>query len=318
MAKKYNNASHIGKEGNKSFNNMLLNYEDRKEAEEARKRKSQNALDRQHGMEIEMLIYDLEQDEKLLAEIKQERAKVKKELSQTRPRINTAAKFKDNPGDKPIPFGEWILRHRIVFVLLLVLIFLVTGAGGISVYANLIGSGNPAFISMPWAAALMAIIPTVGMVSSKCFYYLLYTQRAQFLYAGIIYLLAFISLGYWVYLFSEQFTGLGAGFDLDAISGAGKQSGLFVRVQIAAELLCGASLFIMLDNISDLYSGDWSMPNEQHRNLKKQFDELSKAKAALEKSVPAKRGHIRVLLATYDDTIAEDMAAFISLRSRYQ
>lgn len=156
-----------------------------------------------------------------------------------------------------IPFAQWDLNDRIVFVLCLTGLLCLLPAASFNVYSAVMAQGIPVFLDSPWLAIGISFLLPAGALSIHSLGDLLHSERARYRYMlGTLSVTAVVLLA-WVTLFSENFP-IAAGAVIIGMpepqSNASSTGPAFTFTQLAGEMLAGASLFLVVGHVLRKYT----------------------------------------------------------------
>lgn len=279
-----------------------------------------NAQDRWnavHGDELERRTIDLDAAKAEADRVDKEYRDTCRDLAAT-PEWERAARKsgkRSKDDDAEVPFKEWSFLDQAIFVGALVLSAVMLGAGAANIQGNLVGSGLPIFTLNPYFAWLFAMLAPAAALAIHCFGHVFRTWRMRNYYRMGIYLLTVISVLAWSALFAKLFHGTG-GLDI-SFEGSGFADTLFVWLQIVAEIMVGASLFLIAEHIAGKYSPNWWVRNHEHVELRERVSVLaSQRDAAFDRLREAKGPHAG-LIALRETAINADIAEFLQRRKRF-
>jgi len=140
-------------------------------------------------------------------------------------------------------------KDKSLFIFVLIGLLAVLLMGMSNIYSNLMASGTVIFIEKPWLAiALSALLPT-GSAALKFVTNFMAFDRSRKRYAICVNILTAIALLVWTVLFAQNFAGITGEIDWPLLDDSDSNGALFVWIQLIAELLVGASLFLVLEDI---------------------------------------------------------------------
>ncbi len=267
--------------------------------------------DIEHGAEIEVLQREISELDKLCEESECVRKNIEKELDQTPKYIETAPVTNKGGSKEKV----WSMSDKFKYWLLNIVGYGLTIAGGITVYVNLMASGNIEFIENPLIPAIMSTLVIGGSIALKVLGNQLPINRPQQIYKTTISAISALAFGTWAVLFAVNFS-LSDGIDLDSMEGS-SISALYTAVHLLAEVSIAAALLINADHIAQNYNPRISLRNWKYDDLKKKLIGHIKAHAELEKKCNKKHGCLKELLSKRQAYINAKSAAFTNMHTRY-
>ena len=180
------------------------------------------------------------------------------------------------------------------------------GMGAANVYANLMASGEPVFIEQPWLAVFLSGLVPAGATALKFISGFFDYARTKKRYALSIYVVTALVLLIWSVSFSLNFTGVTGGMDWDAFGQDDGGKGPFlVWIQIVAEILVAAALFLAAEDIYLKYAPDSYIENLDYLNSAKALKAHSAEHDALRDTRNANHARIAQLTAARQAFINE-------------
>ncbi|NQY39354.1 MAG: hypothetical protein HRT80_04565, partial [Henriciella sp.] len=175
------------------------------------------------------------------------------------------ARFRDGADDVPkgsdVPFSEWNGYDKFVVILCGVATVVLLALGATNVVATILGSGIPVFIEQPYLAWMLGALVPAAAIAIKSGYHLFHYDTSRHFYALGMFGLSVVLILIWIVLFALSFEGASAEIDWDVLahgaSGAGGETAvnrLRNIAQITAEIVIGASLFLIIDRKQATYS----------------------------------------------------------------
>ncbi|MEO0423893.1 MAG: hypothetical protein AAF184_16255 [Pseudomonadota bacterium] len=220
------------------------------------------------------------------------------------------------PPDLAIPYTRWALRDQISFIMISIGLVLALGMGGANVYANLMASGQPVFIEQPILAVFLSGLLPAGSTALKFISGFFEYSRTKKRYALIVYILTAIVLLAWCIAFSLNFTGVAGGFDWDTVGKSDGKGPVLVGLQLSAELLVAAALFLAAEDISLRYAPHSFVASPEYLNASRALAAHEKTHKVLADRRSALVGQLRALDAAREAVINQHLTAYIALRSR--
>ena len=137
--------------------------------------------------------------------------------------------------------------------------------GAANTYSNIMGSGEPVFLEAPWLAWCLSALVPIGSVAFKYVSNFFDHASSKKRYAIFIFILTTFAIIAWAVMFAQNFNGIAGGMDWDSLgSSDGGKGSLMVFLQIAAEILISAALFLAIEDISIKYNPDILKNNPDH------------------------------------------------------
>ena len=236
-----------------SFIRKMLHYPDPKEAAQI--------IAEQAGLEFDQRIHgELEQlklkQQELDARFKFSKARLEtleEKLHNTRQFVKSARGLED---DEPaLGFTSWDGYDQISIILISLSLIAALALGAANIYANLMASGEQVFIDQPWLAVMLSTLVPAGSTAIKFISNIFEYERSKKRYTHLIYVLCTISLLVWAVCFALNFNGASGSIDWDSLSDETSGKGtMLVGVQIIAEILIAAALFLAAEDIAHKYS----------------------------------------------------------------
>lgn len=167
-------------------------------------------------------------------------------------------------------FLSWELSDQLTGGFLFICLCVVMVMSGANVYANLMASGERAFLEQPWLAVCISALAPCASASFKMLASAFDYQSSKKQYALGVHVLTLIITLAWTVAFAMNFTGASGALDLDAMmDGDGGKGAALVWLQLVCEILVGASLFLALGEIALKYSPFIFTENPDHINITK-------------------------------------------------
>ncbi|MEL6692379.1 MAG: hypothetical protein AAFQ12_05015 [Pseudomonadota bacterium] len=184
------------------------------------------------------------------------------------------ARFRDGADDMPkgadVPFKEWNGYDKLIVIMCAAAAITLLGLGASNVVATILGSGIPVFIEQPYLAWMLGALVPAAAIAIKSGYHLFHFDTSRHLYAMSMFALSVTLILIWIVLFALSFEGASAEIDWDVLAHGGGESGseaainrLRNIVQITAEIVIGASLFLTIDRKQATYSSSYSRVNPE-------------------------------------------------------
>lgn len=189
--------------------------------------------------------------------------------------------------------------------------------GTANVYSNLLVSGEAVFIEQPYLAVFIAMLMPAGSTAIKFISNFFEYQSTKKRYALLIYSLTGIVLFIWSYLFSMSFTGVASDIDWESLGEVQNQNDSFLDwMQLVAEILVSASLFLAAEEIYLKYSPNLFTESVEHINAKKALDAHTQTYEKLRDARNQNIADIAVLTAARGAFINKNIAEFMAMRAR--
>lgn len=196
------------------------------------------------------------------------------------------ARFRDGSEDVPrgsdVPFADWNGYDKFVVLLCGGATLLLLALGATNVVATILGSGIPVFIEQPYLAWMLGALVPAAAISIKSGYHLFHYDTSRHFYALSMFGLSVVLIMVWIVLFALSFEGASAEIDWETMAqGVGGAHGdsavnkLRNIIQIAAEIVIGASLFLIIDRKQATYSSSYSRVNPDWYLADKRAEELA-------------------------------------------
>ncbi|MFT6660692.1 MAG: hypothetical protein ACJA0K_000669 [Maricaulis maris] len=254
--------------------------------------------DAEHGEALETQAREIDQQQTRVDDQSREYNSVRSERQNTpewERASNKRGKRNEN-GDAEVAFSEWALIHQATVVAAAILCLVMLGAGAANIQGNLVASGLPLFTLNPVFAWLFAMLAPAAALAIHSFGDVFRTWRGRNLYRAAIFILTGITVIAWSWLFADLFHGTGSGFDI-SFEEDGLADTLFVWLQVVAEILVGASLFLIIEHIAGQYS-----PNFWVRNLA--YAELLERETGLEIALRDEQRRLNTLRGQHTERMA--------------
>ncbi len=222
--------------------------------------------------------------------------------------------------DRVVKFRDWQGKDQVTIVLTGLLAIFGSYLGAANVYANLMSSGEPIFLDTPSIAiSLSMLVPLCAFAVKWVTVFFPYDAHRR-IYALSVYLLTLIVLALWTVLFSQAFTGVGGGFDLDSLTEENGSGSLLVWSQLVLEILATASLWLAADRIWVKYAPNYYQQNLAWTEAKAAYDaaikehdpiltDFATLTAKVDKNMAARAAFINSALVEFLDLLARFSAA---------
>lgn len=172
---------------------------------------------------------------------------------------------RDTDDSEEIKFPDWSRLDQGNFIGCFGLCILMLGAGAANIQGNLVASGLPLFTLNPVFAWLFAMLAPAAALAIHSFGAAFHTYAARLRFQMAIFAATGVTVLGWSWLFADLFHGTG-GLDI-SFEESGLKDTLFVWLQVAAEILVGASLFLIMEHIAAKYSPNMWVQNQEHVEL---------------------------------------------------
>ena len=178
-------------------------------------------------------------------------------------------------------FPDWQHRHKVEYVLLIILIALAVLASFTTAYTNLVGTKIKVFMDYPMLAVSMAMLAPLSAFAIKSIYGFLSNGWPKKTYTFSLVTAMLVSEGLWILLYADSYHGLspsvsGGGIFEDATLWEQVRDTTFIVVSLTTEILIGAVFAVRYAIIELIYSPDSSYTNERFVALEKREDALTK------------------------------------------
>ncbi len=234
----------------------------------------------------------------------------------TKPYLQIAQLYGDGK-DKTIPFAKWRSKDKVVVVVSLTSALVVLFMGAANVYANIMGSGNPAFIERPFLGWLIALLLPSGAIAMKFVTDIFGSDKAKARYVKTLNILAVVAMLTWTVLFAQTFDGQSAGIDLDEMLQANPASSALTWIQLVTELLVG---FVLCQTASDThakYAQNSYIRNPERTENEAVLEEHSNSHETLRDDLNSRTGRKAEMDAGCQIFVNEMVALFLNMRGRF-
>lgn len=265
----------------------------------------------------ERVKYQLEQPE-LDARHKVSTAKLnelEEEVNATPQYIKTCAEYSDTGKDK-VAFSEWAQQDQIAIILIGIGLIAALVMSATNVYANLINSGEPAYLEQPWIAVMISLLAPAGSIAFKFISHAFESYNAIRRYTKTIYTLTGLSFIAWIGLFALNHSGV-AGIDWSALGEDNITGSYLVFTQLLTEILVGGALFLAAQDIALKYSPELYRENLAYLNAVKARDAHLERHNALTEQRNQNHTRLTQLNAERQAAINNKLAEFIDLSARF-
>ncbi len=210
--------------------------------------------------------------------------------------------------------GYDLLSIALLFCAIPVTLFM----GAANVYSNLMASGEEVFLKQPYLAVFIAMLMPAGSTAIKFISNFFDYQNSKKRYALSIYGLTAMALLTWSVFFSIEYTGVASGIDLNIDEHSTIYGSLLVWIQLLAEMLVSAALFLAAEDIYLKYSPNYYRESLDYINAKKALDDHQPAFEKLRDLRCQNIADIAVLSAKRQIHMNESMAGYMALRARFK
>ena len=299
------------------FIRMLLTHPDIKEALKLVKDHAGQAFDRAYAAAMEALTLDCAEWDERADASRDELHALEQQQQATNPHI-TVSRLRGGEESITIPFRRWDLKDQLVFPLTLLLMVLVLCAGSANVYSAILAEAQPVFLEQPFLAMFLACLLPAGSVAIHSLGDLLPSDRSRERFMRAILLLTALFLVVWAILFGFNFQIGDNAMDFDTLGEPTDHTATaFTIVQLLAEMLCGAALFLIAGHIHRRYCGETTIPNPEFLTLRDHIADLRPIREDAHERRKASRGRMMQLRAMREAHIAEHVALYLAMRRRF-
>jgi len=297
------------------FHNKLLRLPNPEKAAAMIAEQTGLEFDMQHPERVQYLLEQPELDAS--HQVSTAKLNELEEVVNTTPQyIKTCAENSGTDKDK-VAFSDWAQQDQmaIIFILMALIAALVMSAS--NVYANLMNSGEMAYLEQPWIALMISLLAPAGSIAIKFISQAFERYSSIKRYANTIYTLTALSFVAWIGLFALNHSGVGGGFDWKTLGESSSTGSYLVFVQLLTEIMVGGALCLAAQDIALKYSPEFYRENLAYMNAIKARDEHLKGHAALTEK--RNHNHIRLtqLNAERQSAINHKLADFIDLSTRF-
>lgn len=302
-----------------AFQRTVLTLPNEKEAVELVEDHAGQNFDRAYAAEREDLTLETQE---LDAQVKHaaERLRESERLERRTDSYLTVPEVRKTGTSTKVPFAQWDLKDRLVFVLSLMGLLFLLPAASFNVFSAVMAQGIPTFLDHPWLGVGVAFLLPSGSLAIHSLGDLLHNDRARHRYMlGTLSITAVVLVA-WVILFSINFP-LGAGaVDFETLgqqSTASSTSGAFTFSQLFGELMATASLFLVLGHVLRRYTSDTTI---QKPDMTRIMQENKMHRVLCETAQKRSRGpsaRMAQIVAMRPCYVTEQRALFLALRRRF-
>lgn len=299
------------------FIRTLLTHPKLKEARKRVEFHADQEFDRAYAQEIHAATLHCEEMDERIARLTQELREKESQERQTRSHLKVA-EVRSSAKPQDIPYWDWTLKDKIVFLLTVLLMILVLGAGSANVFSAIMMGGQPVFLERPILAVVLSFLLPAGSAAIHVLGDLLERDRSRHRYTLVLLGMTAVTLFAWAILFAKNFQIGATDIDWNALGQeSSPEASAFTFVQLLAEMLCGSCLFLGATHIHSRYSGDGIVRNPERDYLAHERKTFQTEYDALHDRRRGLRGRLMQLRAVRQSHIAEQTALFMALRRRF-
>lgn len=279
---------------------------------------ARNIYDSEQGEAIAREALEIEQSQGGCDEVNEERRAVRARRQGTREWVRASNKNgkRDQDETAQVSFKEWSFLHQGIFVLCIALSFVMLGAGAANIQGNLVNSGLPIFTTNPVFAWLFAMLAPGAALAIHSFGEGCRTSLGRNRYRSGVFILTGLSVAVWSWLFADLFHSTGGGLDLSFEEDALTDK-LFVWFQILAEIMVGASLFLIAEHTASHYSPDFYVRNTEYVELLVREEALQASLNRALERLNTLRGQQNARLAAREAVVGRALAEFLQRLHRF-
>ena len=209
-------------------------------------------FDEQHGS-IEAIKAERDEAKRLYEEAICD-SKVSRKTVNDLPAYVPVMQAHDNSAASMFDFASWRGQDLIQLVLFGTLTLLCMALSVVNVQVNIMASQELVFIESPWKSWVIAMLAPAAATSIKMLPHIFASVSWQDKCKKVIYGLTALMSFIWIVQFSQTFDGIGAQPSLSDLLNEQGSSDYFVLVQLLAEVMIAATLFIAVQNLLDAYN----------------------------------------------------------------
>ncbi|NHK29386.1 hypothetical protein FF098_015835 [Parvularcula flava] len=174
---------------------------------------------------------------------------------------------------------DWQMQDKVTAGICAAMAVILMIMGMVNATSLMLNSAVTVFLDHPWMAMVMSFLVPASSLAVKFVYDFFDTDRLRKLYAWGVYGIAFAMLLGWIILFSGTYGGLTGDIDWGSLgeTGRGSKGSLLTAVQLFAEVMAGAALFLVVSTVASKYSADSYYANPE-------WDDARKAKVDCEET----------------------------------
>ncbi len=299
------------------FIRTLLTHPKLKEARKRVEFHADQEFDRAYTQEIHAVTLHCEELDKRIARLAEELREKEGQERQTKSHLKVA-EIRGGARPQDIPYWDWTLKDRIVFLLTVLFMILVLGAGSANVFSAIMMGGHPVFLERPILAVALSFLLPAGSAAIHVLGDLLERDRSRHRYTLTLLGMTVITLFAWAVFFAQNFQINTSGIDWGALGQEDDPTAsVFTFVQLLAEMLCGSCLFLGATHIHNRYSGDGIVRNPERDYLAQERKTFQTEYDAVHDRRRELRGRLMQLRAMRQSHVAEQTALFLALRRRF-
>lgn len=299
------------------FIRTLLTHPKLKEARKRVEFHADQEFDRAYTQEVHAVTLHCEELDSRIARLAEELREKERQERQTRSHLKVA-EIRGGARSQDIAYWDWTLKDRIVFLLTVLFMILVLGAGSANVFSAIMMGGHPVFLERPILAVALSFLLPAGSAAIHVLGDLLERDQSRHRYTLALLGMTTITLFAWTVCFAKNFQINTTGIDWGALGQEDDPTAsVFTFVQLLSEMLCGSCLFLGATHIHSRYSGDGIVRNperdylaEERKTFQTEYDAAHDRRRGL-------RGRLMQLQAMRQSHVAEQTALFLALRRRF-
>ncbi|NHK29402.1 hypothetical protein FF098_015915 [Parvularcula flava] len=307
-----------GADHDPNFTRQLRNHS---QGEDAINNHFGNKWDARHGDDLTRAEEETKQADADLRETERQLARAQKTLEGTDryTRKGHSPEVADG-SDTDTAFKNWSIFDRIIVLVALVASIILLALGSTNVATVILASGIPVFVDQPILAWLLAGLVPAAAIALKSAYHLFDLDGSRRVFSLATFGIAGVMVLIWIVLFSLSFEGATPDIDYSnfAADNGTHDNGITALrniVQILAEVLIGAALFLVIDKIIASYRSNYRTPKEEYLEAE-QAVVLWEARLSAARSVAnGKKGEFSRLKASRAEYVGEALADWLSQQS---
>ena len=295
------------------FSRKLVFMEDKAEADKAVYEQARQSWEAEHGGELEEHKHHKSELDARYKPSRVRLSKLEEQLAGTPQYTRYSGKDKE-----VVRFKDWERFDLFLFILIGGLSLLAAVMGAANVYTGLMASGQPVFIDAPYLAVFISMLVPAGSACIKFVSNFFDYAGSKKRYALCVYLAAGLALFAWTIVFAMNFSGVAGDIDWNALmEPGGKGGGLLVWLQLVAEMLVAAALFLAAEGIYFKYSPHAYRENLEYINLGKALKTHKEGHEALSAMRAKTHARITELENARDVFVRAQLVAFQAMRTRF-
>ncbi len=299
------------------FNRSLLTHPSMKEATKLVESHAGEDFDTSYAGETEQLTQECHELDQRVDHSGQHIQMLEKKESQTNVTVKVS-ELRGSGEHKEISLGQWELKDQVLFLLALILMVLVLGAGSANVFSAIMAQAQPIFLENPILAVFLACLLPGGSAAIHFLGDLLESDRSRHRYTLCILGLTIPALLTWMGLFAMNFPIGSDDIDLDSLGESSDPIAMvFTFSQLLAEVLCGASLALAASSIHRRYCAESFIRTPESMDLRSQIAECLPPHEALQTKRSQTRGRVIQLQAMRSSHISAMVALYQNMRRRF-